>query len=270
MKKQKSFLIAVICLFLGFITTISLAQEAQDEFPAEGAGARLVVTSVSGPATAIHGQNISVTYTVKNQGTVVSGAYYVDLYLSTDRTIDPAADRLLKYARFSTGLASGESRKATAKVLVPINGLSGKYYYGAVVATSKKASSKQVSLLRYSLADDNETVTDHKTGLVWQQADDGEQRNWDAAKQYCGDLILGGKTDWRLPSIEELEAIIDYSREYPAIDPLFSCHTDSYWSGSTLAANPEVLVWGLFFYDGSTVWGYKTPNRFVRCVRGGP
>ncbi len=71
MRAQKSFLIAVICLFLGFIATISLAQQAQDEFPVAGvgAGANLVVTSVSGPATAFLNQTISVTYTVKNQGT---------------------------------------------------------------------------------------------------------------------------------------------------------------------------------------------------------
>ncbi len=32
MRAQKSFLIAVICLFLGFIATISLAQEARMSF----------------------------------------------------------------------------------------------------------------------------------------------------------------------------------------------------------------------------------------------
>ena len=98
MKRQKSFLIAFICLVFGFIATISLAQQAQDDFSVEdvGAGAKLVVTSVSGPATAIHNQTISVTYTVKNQGTVASGSYKVGLYLSTDKKIDPAADRLLE------------------------------------------------------------------------------------------------------------------------------------------------------------------------------
>ena len=55
MRARKSFLIAVICLFLGFIATFLPAQQAQDEFPGGdvGAGANLVVTSVSGPATAI-------------------------------------------------------------------------------------------------------------------------------------------------------------------------------------------------------------------------
>ena len=213
MKAQKGFLIAVICLLLGYMATISLAQPAPDEFPNElaGAGAKLVVTSVSGPATAIHGQNISVTYNVQNQGTVASGAYYVDLYLSTDKTIAPAAERLLKNVSFSTGLAPGQSETTTTKVLVPINGLSGKYYYGAMVGSSKKASLKRVSLVRYSLSDGGETVTDHKTGLIWQRTDDGQARDWDAAIQYCADLGLVGKTDWRLPSIDQLLTILDYS-----------------------------------------------------------
>jgi len=33
----------------------------------------------------------------------------------------------------------------------------------------QEGSSKQVYLARYSLADDNDTVTDHKTGLIWQR-----------------------------------------------------------------------------------------------------
>jgi hypothetical protein len=272
MRAQKSFLIAVICLVLGFIATISLAQQAQDEFLSEevGAGAKLVVTSVSGPAKAIHNQTISVTYTVENQGTEASGAYEVDLYLSIDQTIDPAADRLLKNVTFSSGLAPGLSKQTTSEVLVPINGLSGKYYYGAVAAASKMTSSKRVSLVRYSLADDNETVTDHKSGLIWQQADDRQKRKWADAKQYCKDLVLGGKKDWRLPRIDELETIIDYSRFAPAINPVFSCRRwDVYWSSGTYALNPY-YAWSVYFYYGYVVAYGKTNDHYVRCVRGGP
>lgn len=276
MRGQKSFLITVLCLVLGFMATISQAQQAQDEFPPDevGAGAKLVATSISGPATATHGQTISVTYRVKNQGTAASGAYQVDLYLSTDRTISPASERLLRNVTFSEGLASGDSRKATAKVLVPLNGLSGNYYYGAVVGSSKKASSEQVFLVRYSLGDNNDTVIDYETGLTWQQRDDGWIRNWADASQYCSDLVLGGKEDWRLPSIDELETIIDYSQYAPSIDPLFDLghytYEYFYWSSSTYPNYPDE-AWVVLFYYGQVYacakinYGY-----YARCVRGGP
>jgi hypothetical protein len=278
MRAQKSLLIAVVCLFLGFIATISLAQQAPNESTAEGvgAGAKLVVTSVSGPITAIHNQTISVTCTVKNQGTVASGSYNVGLYLSTDNKIDSATDRLLKNVTFSKGLAPGVSKKTTTKVLVPVNGLSGDYYYGAIVGTSKKASSKHVSIARYSLADDNDTVKDYKTGLIWQQPGDGGYRKWADAKKYCQDLVLGGKADWRLPRIDELETIVDFSRYFPAIDPVFSTSFSTnweadYWSSSSSTYHPADYAWYVGFSNGNVHIEAK-PNyyAYVRCVRGGP
>jgi hypothetical protein len=272
MRVQKISLIAVACLVFGLTATILVAQQAHDDFSAGevGAAAKLVVTSVSGPTEAIHNQTILVTYTVKNQGAVASGAYQVGLYLSRDKTIDPATARLLKNVTFFTGLAPGVSKKKTTKVLIPTNGLSGKYYYGAVVASSKKASSKQVSLVRYSLMDDNDTVKDHKTGLIWQQADDGIKRNWADAKKYCADLVLGGSADWRFPRVDELETIVDYSRNLPAIDPVFDSRSYFYWSGSTYAWPPN-FAWYVTFAVG---WVYepeaKTHDYCVRCVRGGP
>lgn len=271
MRFHKCLMIIVTCVFIGFITHLSLAQWAPDDSCGEdlGAGAKLVVTSVAGPVEAAHNQTISVSCTVENQGDAASGAYSVKLYLSRNKKIDPAADRLLDRITFSTGLAPGNSRKATAKVLVPSYGLSGKYYYGAVVAGSKKASLKQVTLARFTVEDDNETVTDHKFGLVWQRADDEEHRNWTSAKQYCSDLVLGGKSNWRLPSVDELPTIVDHSRVNPAIDPAFQCRSVYYWTGSTYVNNPA-HAWYVNFFDGTKYAISKTNHYYVRCVRVGP
>ncbi len=270
MKRRKSFLVAIICLVLGFTATIAMAQQATDDLAALDAesGANLVVTSVSGPAKAILGETIAVTCNVKNLGDAASGAYNVGLYLSANKTIDPATDRLLKNVTIATALAPGNSRRITAKMVVPTNGLSGNYYYGAVVASSSKASSKQGEIVRYT-ADDNDTVTDHKTGLVWQKADDGGYRDWADANQYCEDLVLGGNADWRLPRMDELLTIVDYSRTRPAIDPLFVCRSYNYWSGSTYADGADG-AWGIYFGNGVAYWNYKTYSYYVRCARGGP
>jgi hypothetical protein len=53
---------------------------------------------------------------------------------------------------------------------------------------------------------DNEdgTVTDKTTGLIWQKDDDGQTRKWDEATEYANGLVLSGHSDWRLPTQEEL------------------------------------------------------------------
>lgn len=271
MRFHKCLMIIVTCVFIGFITHLSFAQWAPDDSCGEdlGAGAKLVVTSVAGPVEAAHNQTISVTYTVENQGDAASGAYKVRLYLSTNKKIEPAADRLLDKVTFSSGLTPGKSRKATAKVLVPINGLSGKYYYGAVVAGSKKASSKQVTLTRFTVGDNNETVTDHKTGLVWQRQDDGVQRQWTESSQYCKDLVLGGKANWRVPRIDELETIVDYTRYDHAIDAAFECRSAYYWSSNTYVFFPD-YVWCVKFDSGAANTNSNTNYYHTRCVRTGP
>jgi hypothetical protein len=72
---------------------------------------------------------------------------------------------------------------------------------------------------RYIVA--NGTVTDMKTHLVWQQRDDGMTRTWDSAGTYCAGLSLDGE-GWRLPTIKELQTIVDYSKTNPSIDSRFT------------------------------------------------
>jgi hypothetical protein len=59
---------------------------------------------------------------------------------------------------------------------------------------------------------------DRATGRMWQYAEDLHQRNWREALEYCEGLDLGGFSDWRLPSIKELQSLINYGRSFPAID----------------------------------------------------
>jgi hypothetical protein len=49
--------------------------------------------------------------------------------------------------------------------------------------------------------------TDPATGLMWTRKDNGFALRWQPAADYCRNLDLGGYTDWRLPSIEELKRI---------------------------------------------------------------
>lgn len=84
------------------------------------------------------------------------------------------------------------------------------------------------------------TVSDRASGLTWQQADDGRTRDWEGALAYCQGLELSGHDDWRLPNVKELQHIVDYRRNDPAIDPQFFRQSDRrgwFWSSTTLGEN---------------------------------
>jgi hypothetical protein len=117
------------------------------------------------------------------------------------------------------------------------------------------------------------TVSDARTGLMWQQADDQNdvgRRNWEEALAYCEALDLAKHHDWRLPNYRELASLVDYSRYEPSINPIFSCRSDWYWSSSTYVYYPDCACF-VNFVDGHVVAYTKTDNsNYIRCVRGGP
>lgn len=84
---------------------------------------------------------------------------------------------------------------------------------------------------------------------------------------------LCGFSDWRMPTVEELQMIVDYSRKYPAIDttaPGYFPRTvnDLYWSASPYAAN-VTNAWIVSFFDGALDIKQKVGFHNVRLVRGG-
>jgi len=240
-------------------------------------GPDLIVTSVSGPATGYVKQVISVTYQVENQGDADAGAFTVGLYLSQDNLI-ATTDRLLKKVIFPDGLLAGQSTETTTKVTIPINLAPGDYYFGAIAdvakqvaeskeGNNKKASAETIQVMRYQAF--KKTVVDRKTRLMWQKTDDNTKRDCDDAGTYCDELVLGGYDDWRLPRIDELSTIVDYSQFLPASDDVFGRRSRYYWSSSTSADDPDD-AWRVNFGYGYAYWNVKGDAHYVRCVRGGP
>lgn len=62
------------------------------------------------------------------------------------------------------------------------------------------------------------TVTDDVTGLMWIKTDESTSGLKDDACAYCDNLEFATYDDWRPPTIEELQTIIDYQYDSPAID----------------------------------------------------
>jgi hypothetical protein len=77
----------------------------------------------------------------------------------------------------------------------------------------------------------NGTITDKATNLMWQRVDDGATFNWKEALIYAKNNQLAGYTDWRLPNTKELQSIVDYDKKtIPAIDEnFFSCTNNDGW-----------------------------------------
>jgi len=61
------------------------------------------------------------------------------------------------------------------------------------------------------------TVTDHVTGLMWQQ-DPGEKMTYQEALDGVESFALAGYTDWRLPTIKELYSLIQFYGLDPSVN----------------------------------------------------
>ena len=120
-----------------------------------------------------------------------------------------------------------------------------------------------------SAASSDSIVADPKTGLEWSPTL-GERVNWKQAKKVAEAYRGGGHADWRLPTIEELITLIDFSRFNPAANTeLFSdMKPNFYWSGTPDASSPSVCAWLVFFSHGLVDWGGQDFTAFVRAVRG--
>lgn len=93
------------------------------------------------------------------------------------------------------------------------------------------------------------SVTDHTSGLMWQQQDDGRTRHWEEALAYCADLSLAGYRDWRLPNAKELQSVVDYRYHDPAIDPAYFRQQDRdgwFWSSTSHGENPRQAIYVCF------------------------
>jgi hypothetical protein len=115
----------------------------------------------------------------------------------------------------------------------------------------------------------NGTVTDPSTGLMWQQESAGPM-SWEEALNYCEGLTLGGYNDWRLPNINELQSLVDYTIYGPAIDTTAFPDTMSsnYWSSTTHAYGTS-SAWCVSFSSGLVFYYDKSFSYYVRAVRGG-
>lgn len=189
--------------------------------------------------------------------------------------------------------------------LLPDTGLTKCYdTEGTEIGCTGTGQDGEFSINPMSFTDNgNGTITDDVTGLMWQKCRAGLNNdadcsgtastyNWyeaagiynatsnPSATDVCGDLSLGGHTDWRLPNEMELMTIVDYGRIYPAIDTTYFPNASEpfslapYWSSSSIsyAYLPfKEYAWFVDFGIGFVNTKEKTDTEYIfyaRCVRG--
>lgn len=111
-------------------------------------------------------------------------------------------------------------------------------------------------------------VFDSTQNLMWQ--DDIETTNKEdiiLAITYCEELVLNGYIDWELPSIKQLQSLIDQNQKEGYLQKSFMfSKNDKYWSNTQNVNNKE-QYWYVDFQTGKVSFDEKKSLNYLRCVR---
>ncbi|MBU0945423.1 MAG: DUF1566 domain-containing protein [Proteobacteria bacterium] len=158
---------------------------------------------------------------------------------------------------------------------------------GGAVSSFSKTSALRARAVRGGTAAltpyiDNEdgTVTDTETGLMWQQdpsltaagISGLDTLNWQGALYYVAQLNLinfAAHSDWRLPNRNELQSLVDYSRSTPAFNTAFfpTPPLNYPWWSSTTEHGLTGNAWTVDFASGTGFSSAKIYGGNVRAVR---
>ena len=130
---------------------------------------------------------------------------------------------------------------------------------------------------RFVLVLNNEAVLDKETGLVWARERATIAMTWAEADKYTGDLNIGNRMGWRLPSRDELSSLVDTSQTNPSL-PLgwatffgdLEDELDGYWTSTV--APPDYSAQGHWNFQFHSAYSFVAPDgtyRLVLAVRGG-
>jgi uncharacterized repeat protein (TIGR02543 family) len=184
----------------------------------------------------------------------------------------------------STPIANAATSANTVNFLGGANGSAAKTLANYVRLVRGSQASARMGITRptsdYALNGDG-TVTHVPTGLVWQRCPKGQA--WTGATcsgtaalyLWSEAMVLddryAGYTDWRLPSIEELLSLADYTKASPALNSTAFPNTTPgfYWSATNQIAN-TTYAWGVNFSLGAASDASKTIYKnFIWLVRAG-
>jgi hypothetical protein len=209
--------------------------------------------------------NSDSTYQIlRADGSITKGTYKIDgkviimEFESRDRKVKSVYSILKK-----------DKTKFTAKVVT------------ILVQTGQVVQDENVVVSRVFIDNKNGTITDTRTGLMWQQ--DGKasgELNWQNAMNYCKNLRLAGYSDWRAPTINELKKLFNITvgdgetgsernrAAYLNNNGFKNVQLAYYWSASTYATNTS-YAWNVSMSYGLVYFTLKPDYSYVIAVRSG-
>lgn len=112
------------------------------------------------------------------------------------------------------------------------------------------------------------TATDATTGLQWEVTPSTDTFSRTEARAHCDGVVLGGFSDWRMPTVAELLTLVDYAKTGPAASaPFANAASAGYWADVTANINAGTTSnYEVEFTHGASRLNKKTPD-LVRCVR---
>ena len=123
------------------------------------------------------------------------------------------------------------------------------------------------TLAKTSFANLKHCLIDFNTGLHYEKSETQEKFTFDEALKHVEELnanFYDGKNTWRLPTVDELRFIVDYSKKSPAVFESFASFIDAdfYWMAESIMNGER--VWAIFFGYGCAVPIEK--NQSCGCI----
>lgn len=140
----------------------------------------------------------------------------------------------------------------------------------AYIGDGKVKDRKTGKVLARFVNNGDGTVTDRFTSLMWLQTPKTIAVSWDDANEFCRTLDVKGLAGWRLPTIEELRALVDSKKQNPALPaghPFTNVLTHvGYWSKTKHKFGPQ-YVFQMNLWYGKDGYVKKEENSIVWPVR---
>lgn len=77
--------------------------------------------------------------------------------------------------------------------------------------------SNEIISERFKYNKKSSLIYDKEYNLIWQDEDNSNTYTIKEAEEYCNKLTISTYSKWRLPTIKELQSIVNYNKSKPAI-----------------------------------------------------